>query len=93
MTGRWLSPGTLVYYTNKTDCHDITESGVKHHKLKTNQRLRIDQKVHFFKYYTYHFHIIKEPFSSNENRFAFRVWDLKVDWIKRKLWRFNSLYR
>jgi len=24
-TGRWFSPGTPVYSTNKTDCHDITE--------------------------------------------------------------------
>jgi hypothetical protein len=22
-TGRWFSPGTLVYSTNKTDCHNI----------------------------------------------------------------------
>jgi hypothetical protein len=21
----WFSPGTLVFSTNKTDCHDITE--------------------------------------------------------------------
>ena len=24
-TGRWFSPGTPVYSTNKTDCYDITE--------------------------------------------------------------------
>ena len=33
--GRWLSPGTQVSCTNKTDRHDnwnIGESGVKHHK-------------------------------------------------------------
>ena len=24
-TGRWLSPGTVVSSTNKTDCHDIAE--------------------------------------------------------------------
>ena len=24
-TGRWFSPGTPVSFTNKTDCHDITE--------------------------------------------------------------------
>ena len=24
-TGRWFSPGSLVFYTNKTDRHDITE--------------------------------------------------------------------
>jgi hypothetical protein len=23
--GQWFSQGTLVYSTNKTDCHDITE--------------------------------------------------------------------
>jgi hypothetical protein len=25
VTGQWFSPGTPVSYTNKTDCHDITE--------------------------------------------------------------------
>jgi hypothetical protein len=34
-TSQWFSPGTLVSFTNKTDCHDITEniveSGIKHH--------------------------------------------------------------
>jgi hypothetical protein len=37
LAGRWFSPGTLVYSTNKNDHHDITESvesGVKHHKPK-----------------------------------------------------------
>ena len=40
-TGRWLSLGTPVSSTNKTDRHDITEiqcsveSGVKHHKSLT----------------------------------------------------------
>jgi hypothetical protein len=33
---KWFSSGTLVFSTNKTDCHDITgyivESGAKHHK-------------------------------------------------------------
>jgi hypothetical protein len=24
-TGRWFSPGSPVFSTNKTDCHDITE--------------------------------------------------------------------
>ena len=24
-TGQWFSAGTLVSFTNKTDCHDITE--------------------------------------------------------------------
>ena len=28
-TGLWFSPGTLVSSTNKTDRHNITESGVK----------------------------------------------------------------
>jgi len=34
-TGRWFSPGTLVFSTNTSDHHDITEfffeSGVKHY--------------------------------------------------------------
>jgi len=25
VSGRWFSPGTPFSYTNKTDCHDITE--------------------------------------------------------------------
>ena len=25
VTGRWFSPGTLVSFTNKTDCHNIAE--------------------------------------------------------------------
>ena len=28
-TGWWFSPGTLVFSTNKTDCHDITEMLLK----------------------------------------------------------------
>ena len=24
-TGRWVFPGTPISFTNKTDCHDITE--------------------------------------------------------------------
>ena len=32
--GQWFSPGTLVSSTNKTDRHDITESGIKHHNPK-----------------------------------------------------------
>jgi hypothetical protein len=31
MADRWFSPGTLVSSTNKTDRHNITESGIKHH--------------------------------------------------------------
>jgi hypothetical protein len=35
--GRWFSPGTRVFSTNKADRHDITviivESGIKHHNL------------------------------------------------------------
>jgi hypothetical protein len=25
VTGQWFSPGSPVSYTNKTDCHNITE--------------------------------------------------------------------
>ena len=31
--GWWFSPGTPVSSTNKTDRHNITESGIKHHNL------------------------------------------------------------
>ena len=38
--GRWFSPSTPVSSTNKTDLHgynwNIIESGVKHHKTKSN---------------------------------------------------------
>jgi hypothetical protein len=42
LTGQCFSPGTPVSSTNKTDCHDIIESGIKHHK--PNQ-LHIQQKT------------------------------------------------
>jgi hypothetical protein len=29
--GQWFSPGIPVSSTNKTDCHDIVESGAKYH--------------------------------------------------------------
>ena len=28
-SGQWFSPGTLVFSTNKADCHDITETVLK----------------------------------------------------------------
>ena len=34
--GRWFSLGTLISSTNKTDCHDIVESGIKHHNPNPN---------------------------------------------------------
>jgi hypothetical protein len=33
--GRWFSLGTSVSSTNKTDCHEITEILLKHHKPST----------------------------------------------------------
>jgi hypothetical protein len=33
VTGRWFPAGIPVSSTNKTDRHDITESGAKHHTL------------------------------------------------------------
>jgi hypothetical protein len=39
-TGRWLSPGTPISSTNKTDWN-IFESGVKHHKAKPKPNLVI----------------------------------------------------
>jgi len=36
VTGWWFSLGPPVSSTNKTDCHDITESGINHHQ--TNNR-------------------------------------------------------
>ena len=40
MTGPWFSPSTPVSSTSKTDRHDITESGIKHHN--PNPTLHID---------------------------------------------------
>ena len=36
--GWWFSPGTLVFSTNKIDCHswNIVESGIKHHNPNPN---------------------------------------------------------
>ena len=34
MAGLWFSPGITFSSTNITDCHNIVESGVKHHQTK-----------------------------------------------------------
>jgi hypothetical protein len=40
-TGRWFSPGTQVFSTNKTDIHDIAElSKVASNTIKPNQSIR-----------------------------------------------------
>jgi hypothetical protein len=39
-TGQWFSPGTPVYFTNKTDRHDITEILLKV-ALNTKNKLTI----------------------------------------------------
>ena len=55
-TGRWLSLGTLVSSTNKTDCHynnwNIVESGVKHHKSNLNNRYLFIMFIKWFFMYT-----------------------------------------
>jgi hypothetical protein len=33
VTDQWFSPGTLVFSTNKTDFHDITEIGRTKHNF------------------------------------------------------------
>ena len=33
-TDRWFSTDTPVSFTNKINCHDIVESGLKYHKHK-----------------------------------------------------------
>jgi hypothetical protein len=44
-TGRWFSPGPPVSYTNKTDCHDITEILLK---VALNTIKQTNIKVIFF---------------------------------------------
>jgi hypothetical protein len=36
--GRWFSPGTPASSTTKTGRNDIAESGVKHQKIKQQQK-------------------------------------------------------
>jgi hypothetical protein len=38
-TGRWFSPVPPVSFTNTTDRHDITESGVKHHQTNKHNNI------------------------------------------------------
>ena len=45
VTGRWFSPGTPSFSTNKTDCHD--ESGVKHLKQKP-LRNTLHNRIEFY---------------------------------------------
>jgi len=48
VTGRWFSPGTPVFSTNKADHHDdcnFVASGVKHHK-PTNHKYK--QQTSFY---------------------------------------------
>ena len=48
-TGRWFSPDTLVSSTNKTDCHDITEILLKHHKPNLWQLLCHKEYLYYAK--------------------------------------------
>jgi hypothetical protein len=50
--GRWLSPGTLVFSTNKTDCHYITDVALKIVTL-TLTLTHNNQFLHFILYTTY----------------------------------------
>ena len=43
-TGWWFSPGTPVSSVNKTDRHDIVESGVKHHNYHHNHIFQTERK-------------------------------------------------
>ena len=38
MAGLWFSPGITFSSTNKTDSHNIVESGVRHHKKPTTNQ-------------------------------------------------------
>jgi len=48
VTGWWFSLGPPVSSTNKTDCHDITESGINHHQ--TNNRSGWDVQHYVIKF-------------------------------------------
>ena len=51
MTGRWFSPGTPVFSTNKTDHHDIAEillKVMKAHVKKRTGKQRINQDEQMF---------------------------------------------
>ena len=47
MTGRWVSPGTPVSSTNKTDLHDITEILLKV-ALNTVNPITLNTNIHSF---------------------------------------------
>jgi len=49
VTGQRFSPGPPVSSTNKTDCHDIVESGVKHHQ--TNKLILLNQMLYLLTFY------------------------------------------
>jgi hypothetical protein len=61
-TGQWFSPGTSVSYTNKPDCHDITEillkvalNTISQAKAELNSELKHCQRVIIlFIYYKIH---------------------------------------
>ena len=52
MAGRWISPGTPVSPTIKIDLHDVTESGVKHHKPKPNLKWNLKHSKHSIQWKT-----------------------------------------
>ena len=49
VTGWRFSPGPPVPSANKTDCHDIVESGVKHHQ--TYKLILLNQMLYLLTFY------------------------------------------
>jgi len=55
VAGHWVSPGTLVSSTNKTDRHDITEillkvglNFINHHKLSIAKTKKQIDTIYFY---------------------------------------------
>ena len=64
-TGQWFSPGPLVSFTNKTDCHDITEILLKValNIIKPNQTILYLMYAASVPYFIYCMQSLFAPFS------------------------------
>jgi hypothetical protein len=51
-SGQWFSPGTPVSYTNKTDCHDITDILLKMALNTINLNQSLNTMYEYVKYKT-----------------------------------------
>ena len=72
MAGRWISPGTPVSSTIKTDFHDVTESGVKHHKPKPNLKWNLKHSKHSIQWKTKL--LLSEQFKNDRKNIERQKW-------------------